>query len=151
MNIWLAEVWRAWLVSLRRPGFLLLATGVLALGIGGSIAGSVLADSVLQRSLPFAHPQHLVMLLRSKGSYHSSGMSPRQYLHMHKLTGVTEMGLYLSPWQERQLVDVNAAGKPVLRTRPGSARACCEHSTCMWHWAVASMCTNTRRTVRRRC
>ncbi len=29
MNIWLAEIWRTWRACLRRPGYLLLAAGVL--------------------------------------------------------------------------------------------------------------------------
>ena len=30
MNVWFAEIWRAWRASLRRPGFQLLAASVLS-------------------------------------------------------------------------------------------------------------------------
>ena len=49
MNVWLVEIWRAWRASLRRPGFLLLASGVLALGIGASVAVFALIQNTLWR------------------------------------------------------------------------------------------------------
>lgn len=62
MNIWVAEVWRAWRASLRRPGFLLLASGVLALGIGASVAVFTLIDNTLMRPSPLPHASRLVVL-----------------------------------------------------------------------------------------
>lgn len=47
MNIWLVEIWRAWRASLRRPGFLLLATSVLALGVSRLLASMSMSMSLL--------------------------------------------------------------------------------------------------------
>ena len=52
MTILLAEIFRAWRASLRRPGFLLLAAGVLALGVGASAVAFNLIDQVLLKPLP---------------------------------------------------------------------------------------------------
>jgi hypothetical protein len=48
MNVWLAEIWRA---SLRHPGFLLLAGGVLASGIGACVAATTRIRNSLWRPL----------------------------------------------------------------------------------------------------
>jgi len=60
MNIWLAEIGRAWRASLRRPGFVLLATGVLALGIGASAAVFALIEGSLLKPLPYPQAERLV-------------------------------------------------------------------------------------------
>ena len=63
MNIWLAEIWRAWRASLRRPGFLLLAAGVLALGVGASTASVLIVVIYLTKeafpSGVYHHPNWL--------------------------------------------------------------------------------------------
>ncbi len=92
MNIWLSEIWRAWRASLRRPGFLLLATGVLALGIGASVAVFTLIDQVLLQPLPVPQASRLLVL----GSLEQglvSGVSPQQYQHLQSLKGVQSIGL----------------------------------------------------------
>ncbi len=91
MNVWLAEIWRAWRASLRRPGFLLLASGVLALGVGSTVAVFSLIDDVLMRPLPYAQPQRLVALGSDGGDGQS--ISPRGYQHLSGLSGVASMGL----------------------------------------------------------
>lgn len=93
MNVWLAEVWRAWRASLRRPGFLLLATAVLALGVGASAAVFVLADDVLLQPLPYASPERLIALGPLDQGQPIGGVSPQQYQHMQPVRGVTSMGL----------------------------------------------------------
>ncbi len=72
MNIWLTEMWRAWRASLRRPGFLLLASGVLALGIGASVAVFTLIDSTLLRPLPLPQASRLVVLGKIHGTARSA-------------------------------------------------------------------------------
>ena len=62
MSIWLAEIWRAWRASLRRPGFLLLTAGVLALGVGVATAVFSMVDGLLLRPLPYSDPQRLVAM-----------------------------------------------------------------------------------------
>lgn len=92
MNVWLVEIWRAWRASLRRPGFLLLATGVLALGVGASVAVFALIDSTLLRPLPAPEPSRLVVVGRMRGSDVGT-ISPRQYQQLAALKGVKSMAL----------------------------------------------------------
>ncbi|GGA50348.1 ADOP family duplicated permease [Dyella nitratireducens] len=92
MNVWFAELWRAWRASLRRPVFLLLASGVLALGMGASVAVYVLIDSVLLRPLPYPQASYLVALGRQKDGA-AWWASPQQYQHMSGMQGVVSLGL----------------------------------------------------------
>lgn len=93
MNIWLVEIWHAWRASLRRPGFLLLASSVLALGVGASAAVFTLIDNVLLRPLPYMQPERLLALGRD---YNGLAVSPLQYQHLQSLQGVTSMGLVMN-------------------------------------------------------
>lgn len=92
MNVWLGEISQAWRASFRRPGFLLLASGVLALGIGASVAVFALIDSTLLQRLPFPDPARVVVL----GRVSSQGMgplSPHEYQYLKDMDGVTALGL----------------------------------------------------------
>ena len=104
-KVWLAEIWRAWRASLRRPGFLLLASGVLALGVGASVAVFVLVDDVLLRPLPYASAERLIALGPQDQGLPLGGVSPQQYQHMQSVRGVTSMGLI-----NDELTAVNVAG-----------------------------------------
>lgn len=90
MNVWLAEIWRAWRGCLRRPGFLLLAGGVLALGIGATVAVFVLIQGALLRPLPYVQPDRLVALGIQDDGF---SISPRGYQRLSGLSGVVSMGL----------------------------------------------------------
>lgn len=92
MNIWLAEIWRAWRASLHRPGFLLLASGVLTLGIGASVAVFTLIDQVLMQPLPIPDPSRVVVIASIQDGQ-LAAVSPQQYQHMVRLPGVESMGL----------------------------------------------------------
>jgi len=92
VNIWLAEIWRAWRASLRRPGFLLLATGVLALGIGASVAVFALINATLLQRLPFPRASRLVVLGRTFNG-EVGPISPHEYQFLRGLDGVTALGL----------------------------------------------------------
>ncbi|HWU75329.1 MAG TPA: ABC transporter permease [Rhodanobacter sp.] len=93
MNVWLAEIWRAWRASLRRPGFLLLAVGVLALGVGSASTVFTLIDGVLLRPLPYPEPHQLVALGQlQQGDV--QGMSPQQYQQLAGLPGVGSLGVF---------------------------------------------------------
>ena len=105
MNVWLAEVWRAWRTCLRRPGFFLLASGVLALGVGASAAVCVLVDDVLLRPLPYASPEQLVALGSLDEGHRFNGITPQQYQHMQPVGGMTSMGLI-----KEEFTAVNVAG-----------------------------------------
>ena len=92
MTIWLAEIWRAWRASLRRPGFLLLASGVLALGIGASVAVSTLIQNALLRPLPVAQASQLVAVGPLDGD-RVSAVSPQMYQALAGMSGVASQGL----------------------------------------------------------
>lgn len=92
MSVWLAEIWRAWRASLRNPGFLLLATGVLALGIGASVAVFALIDSTLLQRLPFLKPSRVVVIGRIFGG-EVGPISPHEYQYLKDIKGVTALGL----------------------------------------------------------
>ena len=109
MNIWLAEVWQTWRASLRRPGFLLLAAGVLALGVGSASAVFTLIDGVLLRPLPYPQPHRLVAI----GSVQEGGVqavSPQQYQHLAGLPGVGSLGLFKDG---QTATNISGHGEPV--------------------------------------
>jgi predicted permease len=58
------------------PGFTIVATLTLALGVGVNSAIFALADAALLRPLPFGHPDRLVMLWESTPTAAKSGVSP---------------------------------------------------------------------------
>jgi predicted permease len=108
MNVWFAEIWRSWRASLRKPGFLLLASGVLALGVGASVAVFALIEQTLLRPLPYADAGQLVAL----GPIEPDGVgeiSPQQYQHMQPVRGIASIGLIRD---ERKAVNVAGAGEP---------------------------------------
>lgn len=92
MNIWLVEIWRSWRASLRRPGFLLLASGVLALGIGASVAVLALIQNTLLK--PSSLPQvERVVVLGQVMHGHVQVISKAGYQHLGKPDGIESMGL----------------------------------------------------------
>ncbi|KGI77104.1 ADOP family duplicated permease [Oleiagrimonas soli] len=92
MGIVLNEILRSWRASLRRPGFLLLATAVLALGIGATASVFMLIDQVLLKPLPVPQVSRLAVLGPLDGGQVSS-ISPQQYQHLQSLSGVRSIGL----------------------------------------------------------
>ena len=110
MNVWLIEIWRSWRASLRKPGFLLLASGVLALGVGSGTAVFTLIEHVLLKPLPYPHAERLVALGPLDGSY-VGGISPQQYQQLRGLDGVREMGLYMPGGPA---VHISGNGEPQL-------------------------------------
>lgn len=109
MNVWLSEIWRAWRASLRRPGFLLLAVGVLALGVGSATTVFTLIDGVLLRPLPYAQPHQLVALGQvQQGGV--QGVSPQQYQQLVDLPGVGSLGVFKG---EPTATNIAGMGEPV--------------------------------------
>ena len=108
MNVWFTEIWRAWRASLRRPGFFLLATMVLALGVGASVAVFALIDQVLLQPLPVPQAARLVVLGPQQEGQVSS-VSPQQYQHLRSLKGVQSIGLMES---FTPAVNIAGEGKP---------------------------------------
>lgn len=107
MTIWLTEIWRAWRASLRRPGFLLLASGVLALGIGTGVAVVALIDQVLMQPLPVPEASRVMVV----GSVYDGQrmVSPLQYQHLMPLQGIRSTGLTLF---SRPNVNIADGGRP---------------------------------------
>jgi len=108
VNVWLAEIWRAWRASLRRPGFLLLAGGVLALGVGASVAVTTLIQNSLWRPLPVPQPSRLVVLGQIRDTSQVGGISPHEYQYLDKLDGVASLGL----WWPGSMVNVAGVSVP---------------------------------------
>ncbi|WP_426702106.1 ADOP family duplicated permease [Rhodanobacter sp. Col0626] len=108
MNIWLTEIWRAWRASLRRPGFLLLASGVLALGIGASVAVFALIQNTLLRPLPVPQASRLVVLGALHDNGQMSGISPHEYQYLGPPEGVSSLGLE----HPGSTVNIAGAGAP---------------------------------------
>lgn len=108
MKIWLAEIWRAWRASLRRPGFLLLAAGVLALGMGASTVAFNLIDQVLIKPLPLPQPSQLMAAGKLLPRW-PPRVTTRQYAALRKLDGVQSIGLiaFATP-----TVNIAAGGAP---------------------------------------
>lgn len=92
MTIWMAETWQAWRAALRKPGFLLLAMAVLALGVGASTTVLTLIDRVLLEPLPYPQPSRLVQLGMEKFGV-AYWISPQEYQHAQPLQGVQSMGV----------------------------------------------------------
>ncbi|GLQ90896.1 ADOP family duplicated permease [Dyella flagellata] len=105
MAIWISEILQSWRATLRRPGFLLLASGVLALGVSTSTAVFTLIEHVLWRPLPYPAAEQLMVLGMVQGDAYR-GSSPRQYQHMQSLRGVASMGLIMGG-----TIAVNATGQ----------------------------------------
>ncbi|MGA0586697.1 ADOP family duplicated permease [Dyella sp. KRB-257] len=108
MNVWLAEIRQAWRASLRKPGFLLLAGGVLALGVGASVAVFALTQNTLWRPLPLPQPSQVMVVGRWNGE-HVGTISPRYYQQLAALGGVASIGLK----QAGSMANVAAGGEPV--------------------------------------
>lgn len=106
MPIWLNEVLQSWRAMVRRPGFLLLASGVLAVGVSTSAAVFTLIDQVLWEPLPYPTAEKL-MALGMDGQ--GQGASPQQYQHMQTLKGIASMGLIMGG---PTAVNVAGSGEP---------------------------------------
>ena len=72
----LRYTWRALRAA---PGFAITAVLVVALGVGANTAAFSVADFVLLRPLPFAHPEQLVKLWARTPGYSQMELSPPNY------------------------------------------------------------------------
>jgi hypothetical protein len=61
-DLWWGDLRFAWRNAFRRPGFTLLVTATLALGLGVNSAVFALVDAVLLRPLPYRDPSRLVFV-----------------------------------------------------------------------------------------
>ena len=117
MNIWLAEIWRAWRASLRRPGFLCLGVFVLALGVGASASVFTLIDNFLLKPLPFPQASRLVVAGESfNGSYVASA---RILPLLRQVKGVRSLGLFQIARPANVLIDGEARHVLVMKISRG--------------------------------
>ncbi len=108
-SVYLWEITVAWRNCLRRPGFLLLASLTLALGIGACSTTFALIDDFVLSPPPYADPAHLAML----GPVEASGltsMTPMQYQQLPGLADYSGIGAISIP----KLWNVSGTGQPVL-------------------------------------
>lgn len=88
----ITEFHQAWRALLRRPGFLVLASVTLALGIAASVTVFALVDRVLLRPLPYPQPGQVFAmgLLQSGGP---AAITPHEFQAVGELQGVVSRGI----------------------------------------------------------
>jgi len=102
MNTWLVLRQSA-RTALRRPGFLILASATLALGVAACAAVFALIDAVLLTPPPYPQSQQLAVV-STRQARAWPAISPRQYQALVGIDGITAMGARFVPR------DVNVAG-----------------------------------------
>lgn len=108
-SVYLWEITVAWRNCLRHPGFLLLASLTLALGIGACSTTFALIDNFVLSPPPYVDPRHLALL----GPVDPTGltsMTPMQYQQLPGLPGYSGIGTISIP----KLWNVSGTGGPVL-------------------------------------
>jgi predicted permease len=109
-SIYLWEITVAWRNCLRRPGFLLLASLTLALGIGACSTTFALIDNFVLSPPPYEDPANVAMLGPVNDPSNSPTMTPMQYEQLPGLPDYSGIGAISSP----KLWNVSGKGKPVL-------------------------------------
>ena len=69
----------------RQPGFTLLATAILALGIGASVAIFGFVDAALLEPLPYANPNRLLDVAENSNVHQRSNLSYQDFLDWKRL------------------------------------------------------------------
>ncbi len=80
LDMIISDLLFAWRTIRRRPGFALLVSGTLALGIGANTAMFSVVNAVLIRPVPYPAPERLVFMYGSFAKYDRAAMSPPDYL-----------------------------------------------------------------------
>jgi putative ABC transport system permease protein len=109
-SVYLWEITVAWRNCLRRPGFLLLASLTLALGIGACSTTFALIDDFVLSPPPYADPAHLATLGPVNDPSDSPTMTPMQYQQLPGLSDYSGIGALST----RKLWNVSGQGGPVL-------------------------------------
>jgi predicted permease len=109
-SVYLWEITVAWRNCLRRPGFLLLASLTLALGIGACSTTFALIDSFVLSPPPYADTAHLAMLGPVNDPSNSPTMTPMQYEQLPGLPDYSGIGAVSIP----KLWNVSGTERPVL-------------------------------------
>ncbi|WP_329892335.1 ADOP family duplicated permease [Stenotrophomonas sp. SMYL11] len=90
----LDDVLQAWRALVRKPGFVLLATLTLALGVATVTTVFSLIDQALLRPLPFPQPERLVTIgIESEPG--QTVAAPRYLNHVRQMPGVQSAGMIM--------------------------------------------------------
>lgn len=109
-SVYIWEVTVAWRNCLRRPGFLLLASLTLALGIGACSTTFALIDDFVLSPPPYADTAHLAILRPVNDPSNSPTLTPMQYQQLPGLPDYSSIGTISIP----KLWNVSGKGQPVL-------------------------------------
>jgi putative ABC transport system permease protein len=95
LDLWWGDVRFAWRNATRRPGFTLLVTLTLALGLGASSAVFALVDAVLLRPLPYRDPSRLVFVWQTlpQQNMFEVEATPFDYTAWHGLRGLSSIAM----------------------------------------------------------
>ena len=89
----------------RQPGFSIVSTLVIAVGIGATVSLFTVVWSVLLKPLPFAHPEQLVRLYESSDRFPHNVVSPGIYAEWKRQSkSFSSLALY-NQWPEYNLSD----------------------------------------------
>ena len=95
LDLWWGDVRFAWRNAVRQPGFTLLVTLTLALGLGVNSAVFALVDAVLLRPLPYHDPSRLVFLwhtLQEQNMFEVEA-TPFDYTAWKELRSLSNIGM----------------------------------------------------------
>jgi len=90
----------------RQPGFTIVATLTLALGIGANTAVFTVVNGVLLRPLPYREPARLVQLLNGRNGRLSMTYSPPNFIDVTTQSGVFSGATAITP------TSANLTGRP---------------------------------------
>jgi predicted permease len=94
----------------RQPGFTIVATLTLALGIGANTAVFTVVNGVLLRPLPYRDPGRLVQLFNGRNGRLSMTFSPPNFLDITTQSGVFSGATAMTP----STANLTGAGEPEL-------------------------------------
>jgi putative ABC transport system permease protein len=95
LDSWWGDVRFAWRNAIRRPGFTLLVTLTLALGLGINSAVFALVDAVLLQPLPYRDPARLVFLWQTlpQQNMFEVEATPYDYTAWRELRSLSSLGM----------------------------------------------------------
>ena len=95
LDLWWGDVRFAWRNAVRRPGFTLLVTLTLALGLGVNSAVFALLDGVLLRPLPYHDPSRLVFVWQTLPRLNVPEVeaTPWDFDAWHAVRSLSELGM----------------------------------------------------------
>ena len=95
LDLWWGDLRFAWRNALRRPGFTLLVTLTLALGLGVNSAVFALVDAVLLRPLPYRDPARLVFVWQTLPRMNVAELeaTPFDYNAWHAIGSLSEIAM----------------------------------------------------------